>query len=145
MVDASNRMGTLITDLLAYSRVTTKGQPFEQVELVQLSKEVVSDLEVKLEEVGGRVEIGELPSIEADPMQMRQLMQNLIGNATDILKKDEGVITVGCEKKDDALVITCADNGPGIPEDMQACLFDAFTSKGAPLEKSRISLLIFGV
>jgi PAS domain S-box-containing protein len=81
MQNAAARMSTMITDLLAYSRVTTRGQPFAPVDLGQVAREVVSDLETRIEETGGRVEVGDLPTVTADPTQMRQLLQNLIGNA----------------------------------------------------------------
>jgi light-regulated signal transduction histidine kinase (bacteriophytochrome) len=75
------RMQTLITDLLAFSRVTTQARPFGPVDLPRVAQEVLSDLEVHLEQVGGRVAVETLPTIEADPLQMRQLLQNLLGNA----------------------------------------------------------------
>lgn len=81
MQQASKRMQTLIDDLLTFSRVTTRAQPFEPVDLRRITHEVLGDLEVRLAETGGRVEVRELPAIEADPTQMRQLLQNLIGNA----------------------------------------------------------------
>ncbi|MGQ9732042.1 MAG: CHASE domain-containing protein [Candidatus Zipacnadales bacterium] len=80
MQNAAGRMQGFINDLLTYSRVTTKAQPFVPVDLGQIAREVISDLETRIEELNGRVEIGELPTIEADPLQMRQLLQNLIGN-----------------------------------------------------------------
>ena len=61
--------------------MTTKAQPFAPVDLAQVAREVVSDLEGRLQQTGGRVEVGDLPTVEADPTQMRQLLQNLIGNA----------------------------------------------------------------
>ena len=81
MQSAAHRMQVLINDLLMFSRVTTKAQPFVPVDLTRVAQEVVSDLEVRIEEVNGRVEIGELPTIDADPVQMRQLVQNLLSNA----------------------------------------------------------------
>jgi PAS domain S-box-containing protein len=81
MKNAAGRMQNLINDLLTFSRVATKTQPFQPVNLKTITEEVVSDLEVRIEQTGGRVEIGELPVLHADPMQMRQLLQNLIGNA----------------------------------------------------------------
>jgi signal transduction histidine kinase/HAMP domain-containing protein len=81
MQNAASRMQTLIHDLLMFSRVTTKAQPFVPVDLAQIAQEVVADLEVRIEEVNGRVEIGKLPTIDADPVQMRQLLQNLLSNA----------------------------------------------------------------
>ncbi len=81
MQNAANRMRSLIQDLLEYSRITTRVRPFTPVDLTTTIQGVMSDLTVRLEESGGHVEIGELPAIEADATQMRQLFQNLIGNA----------------------------------------------------------------
>ncbi|MFS0519050.1 PAS domain-containing protein [Nostoc sp. UIC 10607] len=81
MQNATSRMQTLIEDLLTLSRVTTRAQPFVSVNLTKIAQEVVSDLEIYIQQTGGTVEIGELPTIKADPLQMRQLLQNLIGNA----------------------------------------------------------------
>jgi PAS domain S-box-containing protein len=80
MLQAANRSQTLIDDLLSLSRIATQGQPFVRVDLAKVAKDVVADLEERIEQTGGRVEIGELPIIEADPAQMRQLLQNLIVN-----------------------------------------------------------------
>jgi signal transduction histidine kinase len=81
MQRAAARMQTLITDLLTFSRVTTKAQPFCSVDLAQVAREVLADLDIRLEQVGGRVVVEALPTIDADPLQMRQLLQNLLGNA----------------------------------------------------------------
>lgn len=81
MCNAAARMQTLITDLMAFSRVEIKGQAFVPTELGVIAREVSADLETRIEEAGGQVEIEELPTIDADPMQMRQLLQNLIGNS----------------------------------------------------------------
>ncbi len=82
------RMRALINDLLDYSRVTTKGSPFSVVNLTEVLHDVVSDLEVRIEEVDGEVIFDELPSIDADRTQMRQLFQNLIANALKFHRKD---------------------------------------------------------
>lgn len=88
MQSAAERMKTLINDLLTYSRVTSKAQPFIQVNLNAVVQEVASDLETRLQETGGRLEIGQLPTVEAEPTQMRQLLQNLIGNSLKYHKTD---------------------------------------------------------
>jgi light-regulated signal transduction histidine kinase (bacteriophytochrome) len=81
MQAAARRMHTLINDLLTFSRVTSRAQPFVPVDLGVVAGEVLSDLEVRIQQAGARVETGDLPVIDADPLQMRQLLQNLIGNA----------------------------------------------------------------
>ena len=81
MQSAAKRMQTLINDLLTYSRVTTQAKPFAELDLGQITLEVLSDLEPRIRQTEGVVEIGELPRLEADPTQMRQLLQNLIVNA----------------------------------------------------------------
>lgn len=81
MRDASQRMQILINDLLILSRVATSAQPFSAIDLNTLAQEVLSNLENQIERAEGRVEIDGLPTIEADPIQIRQLLQNLIGNA----------------------------------------------------------------
>lgn len=89
MLNAAHRMQTLINDLLTFSRVTTKAQPFSKVDLAVVAREVLSDLEVRIEQSGGTIELSELPVIDADPLQMRQLLQNLIANALKFRKSDE--------------------------------------------------------
>ncbi|MEL7037255.1 MAG: response regulator [Cyanobacteria bacterium J06592_8] len=81
MLNAASRAQTLINDLLAFSRITTKAKPFEAVNLSQVLEEVLSDLEIRIEETGAKLEIDSLPMIDADALQMRQLLQNLISNA----------------------------------------------------------------
>jgi light-regulated signal transduction histidine kinase (bacteriophytochrome) len=81
MFNAAARMQTLITDLMTFSRVETKAQTFVAVDLGVIAREVSADLETLIEKSGGRVEIEELPTIDADPVQMRQLLQNLISNS----------------------------------------------------------------
>ncbi len=88
MMNASERMQQLISGLLMYSRVTTKVQPFQRVDLNRIVNEVLSDLEIKIKEVKGTVNVARLHEIDADPLQMRQLFQNLIANALKFHKED---------------------------------------------------------
>jgi PAS domain S-box-containing protein len=89
MQKAAGRMQTLINDLLTFSRVTTKAHPFVLVNLAEIASEVVNDLEGRIELVKGRVELGALPVIDAEALQMRQLLQNLIGNALKFRRPEE--------------------------------------------------------
>ncbi len=95
MQGAANRMQGLINDLLNYSRITTKAQPFVPVDLSDVARLVLNDLETRIHDTGGRVVLGPLPTLDAEPTQMRQLLQNLIGNALKYRRKTEPpVVTV---------------------------------------------------
>ena len=88
MGKAASRMQTLIEDLLRLSQVTTTAKPFQKVDLAKIALEVIEDLDAKLQKTSGEVSVGELPKVEADPFQMRQLFQNLIDNALKYHKQD---------------------------------------------------------
>ena len=92
MQNASQRMQNLINDLLTLSRLTTKAQPFVPVNLTQVAQEVLSDLEFRIQQTNGRVFVGELPTIDAEPLQMRQLLQNLISNALKFHRFEEAPV-----------------------------------------------------
>lgn len=127
MQDASGRMRTLIQDLLAYSRVASNGEPFVSVDLNVIVENVVSDLEIRIAETKATVNVAELPKLQADPLQMRQLFQNLIGNALKFHKPDVApIINVSCEKKQDKLLITVKDNGVGFDKQYAEKVFQIF-------------------
>jgi len=88
MQDAAARMSGLINDLLAYSRVTIATRPFDTVDLNAVMADVLLDLEVRIEETGGHVTVTDLPTIKADATQMRQLLQNFVGNALKFHRPD---------------------------------------------------------
>ena len=89
MEGATVRMQDLIDDLLELSRVTTNAQPFTPVDLNEVARDVVFDLEARIEQIGGRVEVSGLPTVKADRLQMRQLLQNLISNALKFHREEE--------------------------------------------------------
>jgi PAS domain S-box-containing protein len=127
MQSAAKRMQILINDLLAFSRVTTKGQPFVAVDLQQIAREVVHDLEVRTHEAGAEMIIGELPVIDADPLQMRQLLQNLTSNALKFHRP--GVpprVEIRGATNDGHAEITVADNGIGFEEKYADRIFTMF-------------------
>ena len=140
MQNAASRMQSLITDLLMFSRVTTQAKSFTLVDLGQVTREVVSDLEVHIEALGAQVQVGELPTIEADPMQMRQLVQNLISNALKFHRLDVSpVVTIearGFEAEPSQSTelaaspslcqLTVSDNGIGFDEKYLDRIFTVF-------------------
>ncbi len=87
--NAAGRMRQLINDLLSFSRVTSQSKPFEPTNLQEVLDGVISDVQVRLEESGGRVESTGLTTIDADNLQMRQLFQNLISNSLKFVRPDE--------------------------------------------------------
>ncbi len=89
MENAAQRMQVLIQDLLKLSRITSRALPFEKCNLAEVVRAVLSDLEIMIEQKNAVVEVGDLPTIEADPVQMRQLFQNLISNALKFQKPGE--------------------------------------------------------
>lgn len=119
MRDAAGRMQILINDLLTFSRVTTKAKPFATTDLNKIVGEVVSDLEIRIEKTSGKVAVGALPVIDADPVQMRQLLQNLIGNALKFHKPENApLIEVFAQPLADG------KNLPGDSEDIHATITD---------------------
>jgi PAS domain S-box-containing protein len=132
MQKAASRMQTLINDLLTFSRVTTKAHPFAPVDLAEVAREVVNDLEGRIEQVKGRVEIGELPVLDAEKLQMRQLLQNLIGNALKFRRPEEPpVVKVAARKFPDEsgrelCELSISDNGIGFDEKYLDRIFNVF-------------------
>jgi len=128
MRNAAGRMQTLINDLLAFSRVTTKAQPFAPVDLNEVAHEVLTDLETRIESTGGTVEVGLLPVMDADPLQMRQLLQNLIGNALKFHRPETPpMVKVWGEEIPGGFWRVCVrDNGIGFEDKYRERIFAPF-------------------
>ena len=140
MIDAAGRMRTLIQDLLALARVSAKTAPLAPVDLGRVARDVVTDLEIEITQSGERVEIRHLPTIEADALQMRQLLQNLIGNALKYRRPDEPPVVklsscyhnaagepAGTEPPPGGICqITVEDNGIGFDEKYLDRIFNPF-------------------
>ncbi|HXE58063.1 MAG TPA: PAS domain S-box protein [Gemmatimonadales bacterium] len=134
MQEAARRMQALITDLLSFARVTTRGDRLARVELDDVVREALADLEFLVEQCGGRVELGPLPAIEADPVQMRQLFQNLISNALKFHRPGEPpVVRIDSERLPPAegseverCRIRVRDNGIGFDPKYVGRIFNIF-------------------
>jgi PAS domain S-box-containing protein len=128
-VDGAQRMQTLINDLLAYSRVGTRGKPFESVNMNDVLNVAKANLKVAIEESGAEVVVEQLPTIDADRTQMIQLMQNLIGNAIKFRRPERPPrVTVGATRAEtsDSWHFTVADNGIGIDPEHHERIFVIF-------------------
>lgn len=140
MYSAITRMQLFISDLLALSCVTIKAQPNISVDLNRVIEEVLVDLEVRIEQVKGRIETDALPIIDADPLQMRQLFQNLIGNALKfhsdgrppIIKISSRITDIDSPKAafgrsaKKLCTILIEDNGIGFDVHYNSYIFDVF-------------------
>ncbi len=125
---AAERMQALIRDLFALTQVDRSECPFVAVDLGQVAREVVTDLEARLEETLGRVEIGDLPTVLGDPLQIRQLLQNLIDNALKYHRMDESpLVTLAISAETTERVwFEVADNGIGFEEQYLTQIFAPF-------------------
>jgi signal transduction histidine kinase len=124
---AAGRMRALIDDLLMFSRVSTQARPFAPVDLQEVAAQVMPDLELTIEETGAEVTVNTLPTIDADPVQMRQLLQNLLGNALKFRR--DGVVpevTVASHVAEGVLELTVRDNGIGFDPQYASRVFRAF-------------------
>jgi signal transduction histidine kinase len=134
MIDAAERMRELINDLLSYSRVTSRGEPFERHSLTAIANEVVRDLQIAIEDSGAEVAIDEMPAIDCDRTQISQLLNNLIGNALKFRRPDvvpaihvTGELTPSASGiSGNVCEIRVSDNGIGIEEKHAAQIFEPF-------------------
>jgi PAS domain S-box-containing protein len=133
MRNAAARMSALIEDILSFSRVTTKARGFSPVDLDQIVKGVLDDLETRIEDTHAEIIVGELPTIDADAMQMRQLLQNLIANALKFHKPDEAPIVkiiakrdISQDKRNKMYTLEIQDNGVGFEEKYLDRIFAVF-------------------
>jgi PAS domain S-box-containing protein len=129
MLKAAGRMQKLISDLLEFSRVTTRTQPFVPVDLNVILTDVLGDLETRIEQSHGHVAPSSLPTLDADAVQMQQLLLNLIANALKFHRPDvPPVIDIYNEisEQEGVCRISVRDNGIGFDEKYLDRIFNVF-------------------
>lgn len=138
MDKAATRMRTLVTDLLTFSRVSTRSKPFIEIDLEREIHDVISDLEIRIKETGGEIRINDLPRVQADPSQIRQLFLNIIGNGLKFHRQEVSpVINItsrlfnkrdsGLSYRDINMVeLTITDNGIGFDNKYAERIFEPF-------------------
>lgn len=125
-VDGADRMREMIDGLLKYSRVETRGDPFETVSLDDVLTEVCDDLQVMIQESNAEITTEDLPRVEGDHGQLRQVFQNLLDNAIEYSGDDPPRIYIDAERDGDQWLVSVEDNGVGIdPEDTDR-VFEVF-------------------
>jgi len=113
-VDGASRMQMLINDLLAFSRVSTRGKPFEETDTEALLEQTLRDLKIQIEESDAVVTHDPLPVVMADESQLSQVFQNLISNAIKFHGSDAPRVHVSAQQSGDAWIFSVKDNGIGI-------------------------------
>ena len=138
MQSAAGRMQYLIDDLLSYSRIATRAQPFTMVDLNETVQDVLLDLDMQIEQTDARIDVEAMPTVEADPTQMNQLIQNLLSNAIKFHKvnqppeikisarKDSRGSTSGGSKDGECWHIMIEDKGIGFDEKYAERIFNPF-------------------
>jgi signal transduction histidine kinase len=129
MTSASARMARLIEDLLQYSRITTQAAPLADVDMAAVAREVIDDLQVRIEDTGAQVDVSALPTIRADRSQMYRLLLNLVSNALKFRRPEvDPVISITHEDDPaaDMVEIRVRDNGIGFAPQYAERIFEVF-------------------
>jgi PAS domain S-box-containing protein len=125
---AATRMELLVRDLLAYTQVTRIGAPLEDVDTSQALAEVLANLGGAITESGATVTSGPLPALRANGTHVRQLFQNLIGNAIKYRSEDRApTVDVTADRQDGSWLFTVRDNGIGIKAEFKEQIFGLFS------------------
>lgn len=125
-VDGVNRMQNLISALLQYSRVSTRGQEPSPTNIADVVEAVKQNLHEAIIESKATITTDELPVIKADEAQMIQLFQNLIGNALKFKGDEDPQIRISAKKQDGLWLFSIKDNGIGIPKEDLERIFVIF-------------------
>jgi len=126
--DAAERMEALINSLLAYSRVTTQNSELEEVSFAELTRETERDLQLRIEECDARIEKNIEGSVMGNRSQLRQVMQNLIGNAIKYRAADKPPVIriTGAPISEQTYRLTVTDNGIGFEPQYKDQIFEVF-------------------
>jgi light-regulated signal transduction histidine kinase (bacteriophytochrome) len=114
IIDGVTRMQQLITDLLNYSRIGTRGKAFKTTDVRKVLDRTVANLQKVVEETGATITYDSLPSVQGDEIQLVQLFQNLIGNGIKFRGERAAEINVSAHRDGDHWVFAVRDNGIGI-------------------------------
>jgi signal transduction histidine kinase len=121
---STERARALIDGVLVHARAGELS--VERVALGRLAAEVADDLGSSLEATGATLEIGELPEVDGDPMQLRRVLQNLVGNALKFHGDASPRVELSALRGSRQWVVTVRDNGVGVDPDQASRVFEMF-------------------
>ncbi|RQG93271.1 PAS domain S-box protein [Natrarchaeobius halalkaliphilus] len=125
-VDGATRMQKMIDGLLEYARVDTRGNPFEPVELNAILEDVLEDLRVQIDEADAEIRADDLPRVDGDASQLRQVFQNLLQNAIEYSGDEPPRVEIAAERTGDRWTVSIRDEGIGIDPDETERIFEVF-------------------
>lgn len=125
-VDGAKRMQALIQDMLAYSRVGTKGRPPAPVEAAEVVRVALEHLRLAIQEAGAEIHVGNLPRVHGDGAQLVQLVQNLVSNAIKFRGNAQPQIRIDCDTDASGWCFAVRDNGIGIEPEYAERIFGMF-------------------
>lgn len=125
-VDGANRMKDLINDLLAYSRIGTRGKALQPVDCQAALTQVLQDLQLAIQESGATISHDTLPTVMADKSQLTHVFRNLISNAIKFRSQRRPEIRVGVAHRGNGWLFSVRDNGVGIDPEYRERIFVLF-------------------
>lgn len=125
-VDGANRLQTMINALLEYSRIDSRGKPFEPVDCDAILKRALMNLEITIRENHAAITHTSLPTVVADSSQLLQVFQNLISNAIKFRGSEPPHIHISAGRGENETVFSVRDNGIGIEHEYTRQLFNIF-------------------
>jgi signal transduction histidine kinase len=135
-----SRAQELIEAVLGYARLGELRS--ERVALGELMGEVAADLRPNLAEAGATLSVGDLPEVEGDPLQLRRVLQNLVGNAVKFRGEDPPQVEVSALRDSAEWVVTVRDNGIGVDPDQATRIFGMFSRVDSKADGVGIGLAI---
>lgn len=126
LVDSTDRMQTMMDGILEYSKVGVESRPLQVVELDEVLRDALANLQASVQASGARVEFENLPSIIGDRRLLVQLFQNLIGNGIKFRAQEAPRVTIKVEDREDDWLVSVADNGIGVDGRFAERIFDMF-------------------
>jgi signal transduction histidine kinase len=140
--DGTRRMQELIRALLDLSRAGSSTTTPTRVDLAAALADVLNNLHAQVRDQEATIRADDLPTVTADPAQLRQLLQNLIANAVKFRSDEPPFVEVSARREDDRIEVSVADNGIGVPPDQAERIFEPFQRAAAGHEGTGIGLAV---